>query len=168
MDDAPAHAIADQLTSRGSRLAVAESLTGGMLSSQLAKEPGASSWLVGGIVAYTPEVKQKLLGVPPGPVVTEETALRMATGVAGLLGSDVAVAVTGVGGPDPDEGKPAGTVWVGLCAGEGTAAHLLELDGDPPTILERTCEEALRLLEEHLRGLPPAPGREPGAGAGNG
>ncbi len=150
MDEDRADAIADHLGARGLRLAVAESLTGGMVSSSLAKAPGASSWLVGGVVAYMSEVKHEVLGVESGPVVTEAAALQMARGVARLFGADVALSVTGVGGPDPEEGKPPGTVWVGLRSGERAEAHHLQLDGDPPTVCEAACEEALRLLEEHL------------------
>lgn len=150
MDEDRAGAIADHVGGRHLRLAVAESLTGGMVSSSLAKAPGASSWLVGGVVAYMSEVKHEVLGVEPGPVVTERAALQMARGVARLLGADVAVSVTGVGGPDPEEGKRPGTVWVGLCSGDRAEAHHLQLHGDPPTVCQTACDEALRLLEEHL------------------
>ncbi|MDQ3641035.1 MAG: CinA family protein [Actinomycetota bacterium] len=150
MEEERAGTIADHLGGRDLRVAVAESLTGGMISSSLAKAPGASSWLAGGVVAYMSHVKHEVLGVEQGPVVTEEAALQMARGVARLLGADVAVSVTGVGGPDPEEGKPPGTVWVALCSGERAEAHQLRLEGDPPTVCRAACEEALRLLEEHL------------------
>lgn len=150
MDEDRAGAIADHFREHDLRLAVAESLTGGMVCSALARMPAASSWLVGGVVAYISDVKHEVLGVDPGPVVTEAAALQMARGVTRLLGADVAVSVTGVGGPDPEEGKPVGTVWVGVCTAEGSRAYFLQLDGDPPTICETACDEALRLLEEHL------------------
>jgi len=145
-----ASAIADHMAERDLRLAVAESLTGGMVSSSLAKMPGSSDWLAGGVVAYIPDVKFRVLGVDRGPVVTETAALQMARGVATLLGADVSLSVTGVGGPDPEEGKPPGTVWVGLCSSGGAQAHLLHLDGDPPAVAQSACDEALRLLEKHL------------------
>ncbi len=150
MEEERAGAIADHVGGRNLRLAVAESLTGGLVASSLAKAPGASSWLAGGVVAYMPDVKHEVLGVESGPVVTEAAALQMARGVARLLGADVAVSVTGVGGPDPEEGKPPGTVWVGLCSDDRAEAHHLQLEGDPPTVCQEACEEALRLLEEHL------------------
>lgn len=150
MDERRADAIAGRLGGRDLRLAVAEPLTGGMVASSLAKAPDASSWLAGGVVAYMSGVKHEVLGVEPGPVVTEKAAIQMARGVARLLEADVAVSVTGVGGPDPEEGKPPGTVWVGLCSGDRAEAHHLQLDGDPPAVCEAACDEALRLLEEHL------------------
>lgn len=147
-----AGAIHAHISEPGLRLAVAESLTGGQLSSSLASLPGASEWLAGAVVAYIPDVKHRVLGVDPGPVVTETAALQMARGVAGLLGADVALSVTGVGGPDEEEGKPPGTVWVGVCTGERAEAHLLQLDGDPPEVLGAARDGALEVLEDHLRG----------------
>jgi nicotinamide-nucleotide amidase len=146
-----ADAIGEHISEPGLRLAVAESLTGGQLASRLASLPAASEWLAGAVVAYLSDVKFDVLGVEPGPVVTEAAALQMARGVAGLMGADVALAVTGVGGPDPEEGKPAGTVWIGMCGPEGSQARFLQLDGDPPTILESACDEALLFLEGYLR-----------------
>ena len=150
MDEDLASAIAGHMDERDLRLAVAESLTGGMVSSSLARMPGASTWLAGGVVAYIPDTKFRVLGVDPGPVVTQAAALQMARGVATLLNADVSLSVTGVGGPDPEEGKPPGTVWVGVCTGERAQAHLLQLDGDPPTVCRAACDEALRLLGNHL------------------
>ena len=87
---------------RGGRtLAVAESLTGGLLASAFARASGSSEWFRGGIVAYSSAVKYDLLDVPGGPVVSEAAAVAMARAAGRLLNADVAVAVTGVGGPDP-------------------------------------------------------------------
>jgi nicotinamide mononucleotide (NMN) deamidase PncC len=85
----------------GRTLAVAESLTGGLLSSAFARASGSGEWFRGGIVAYSSAVKYDLLDVPGGPVVSETAAVAMARGAGRLLEADVAVAVTGVGGPDP-------------------------------------------------------------------
>jgi PncC family amidohydrolase len=93
---------------------VAESLTGGMLSSRLARRAAASEWFAGGVVSYAPRVKHELLGVGPGPVVSEAAAVDMAEGVRRLLSVDVGAAVTGVGGPDPQDGVAAGTVWAAV------------------------------------------------------
>src|SRR3954453_23793618 len=86
------------LTRRARTLAVAESLTGGLLVQALAKTEGSGEWLRGAVVAYASEVKHGLLGVTATKVVTAEAAREMATGVRIALGADVAVAVTGVGG----------------------------------------------------------------------
>lgn len=92
----------------------AESLTSGAIASALGQGPQASEWFRGGVVAYAVGVKHDLLGVPQVPVVSREAALAMAQGARERLGADVAVAVTGVGGPDPQDGLEPGTVWVGV------------------------------------------------------
>lgn len=103
-------------------IACAESLTGGQIATILAAAPDSAAWFRGSLVAYSAQVKFEVLGVPPGPVVTEQCAATMAVGVRRLLGADVAVAVTGVGGPDDEEGKPAGTVWIAV-AGPTAVCH---------------------------------------------
>ena len=133
-----------------STVAVAESLTGGMLSSSLAAREGSSDWFMGGVVAYSRAVKENLLGIGDAPVVSEAAVRRMAEGVADRLGADYSVAVTGVGGPGPEDGIAAGTVWI---AAHGPAATLVELhvfDGGPVEVCERTCEVAVAALERVL------------------
>ena len=125
---------------------VAESLTGGMLSNLLAKAPDASEWFRGGVVAYHAEVKRSLLGVSPGPVVTAECAQEMAVGAARVLGADVVVATTGVGGPDPEEGQPAGTVWFGVSDGDKVHAVLERFDGDPAAVCRQSALKAMELI----------------------
>jgi nicotinamide-nucleotide amidase len=93
-------------------------------------------------------VKFDVLCVEPGPVVTQACAEQMAAGVAKLTGASVAVAVTGVGGPDPEEAKPAGTVWLAVWAEGSCRAELLSLDGSPPEILDATIARALAALAE--------------------
>lgn len=106
-------------TSSGTTVAVAESLTAGMLCARIADVPGASVVLRGGVVAYAPDLKTGLLGVDPtlladrGPV-DPDVALAMASGVRGRLGADVGVATTGVAGPGPQDGVAAGTVYVAV------------------------------------------------------
>jgi nicotinamide-nucleotide amidase len=141
--------IAELAPARGLTVAVAESLTGGKIACQLAAAPASADWFRGGVVAYAPEVKFQVLGVPPGPVVTEECARSMADGVARLLGADVAVAVTGVGGPDPEEGHPPGTVWFAVAADDGVHTERHSFDGGPEEVLERTTHRALELLREN-------------------
>lgn len=151
----PVDQIARHMTSRGLTVAVAESLTCGAIASTLGAGPEASDWLSGGVVAYQTPVKWKVLDVPEGPVVTGPAAVAMAEGVRELLGTDIGLAVTGVGGPGTQEGKPAGTVFVALVGaadaeGNGTRVKELSLDGEPDEILDATIEHALALLLEGL------------------
>jgi len=122
MDEDRAGAIADHLGARDLRLAVAESLTGGMVSSSLAKAPRASSWLVGGVVAYMSEVKHEVLGVESGPVVTEAAALQMARGVAGTRPPCATQPVRRPSGPSKSTSAPT--------ARRGTARLI-----DPPRMV---------------------------------
>jgi nicotinamide-nucleotide amidase len=134
----------------GHTLAVAESLTGGMLANAFARASGSSRWFRGGIVAYSATVKYDVLDVPPGPVVSEVAALAMARGVGRLLDADVAVAVTGVGGPDPQDGEPPGTVWAATWPDQLGGTVLLRLSGSPESICEQVCTETVRMLRERL------------------
>jgi nicotinamide-nucleotide amidase len=137
----------------GHTLAVAESLTGGMLANAFARASGSSKWFRGGIVAYSAMVKHDVLDVPRGPVVSEAAALAMASSVAHLLDADIAVAVTGVGGPDPQDGEPPGTVWAATWPGQLGGAVLLRLSGSPESICEQVCTETVRMLRERLEAL---------------
>jgi nicotinamide-nucleotide amidase len=139
------------LLETGGSLAVAESLTGGMLASRYAVAPSASEWFRGGIVAYSSVVKHTLLEVPHGPVVSEAAAVAMAAHTAKLLQATVSLAITGVGGPDPQDGKDPGTIWVATWPDDLGPPCLLHLSGSPPTICERACDEACRILRERLR-----------------
>ena len=109
----------------GLRLAVAESLTGGLVAARLTSVPGASTWFAGGIISYGEDVKRSLLGVSPGPVVSEETAGEMASGVRDLLHADIGLSLTGVAGPTTQDDQPVGTVFVGLAGvnGRGASGH---------------------------------------------
>lgn len=150
--DRYAEAIASLAVRHGFRLGVAESLTAGTIATSLGAAPDASEWFRGGVVAYASAVKFDLLGVPPGPVVTADCARQMAAGAAKVLGADATVAVTGVGGPDPEEGLPPGTVYVATWTrGVQGCCERLDLDGDPTEILARTTETALHLLFEAIR-----------------
>ncbi len=138
------------LLRRGLTIASAESLTGGGLGRLLSATPGASDTYVGGVVSYATRVKQQLLGVGDalvaGPgVVSGECAEQMARGVRELLGTDVAVSTTGVAGPDAQEGKPVGLVYVGVAGpGDGCAAVELRLPGDRAEVREAACAAAVR------------------------
>ncbi|NQW61174.1 competence/damage-inducible protein A [bacterium] len=112
--------VLQTLRSHGHTLAVAESVTGGLVTGRLTNIAGASDVLVGGVVSYTSEVKYDLLNVPRGPVVSGEAAVAMARGVKAALHSSVGLALTGVAGPTEQEGRPVGTLWVGVCLADGT------------------------------------------------
>ncbi|MGW9020396.1 CinA family protein [Leucobacter chromiiresistens] len=143
--------IAEQAGASGATIAVAESLTGGQLGAALAAAPESGTWFRGGVIAYHPEVKYSLLGAPRGPVVTEPTAIAMAESTARLLLADIVVAVTGVGGPEPDEGKPAGTVVLAVTGGGSpTAVEHLSFSGDPIGVMQQTVEAALEAVLARL------------------
>lgn len=144
--------IAQLAESHGRSIAAAESLTSGRLATVLGAGPGAGAWWRGGVVAYSPEVKFDVLGVRPGPVNCAECAEQMARGVRALLGADVAIATTGVGGPGDDEGVPEGTVFVAVDDGRSTSVEELRLDGDPEQVVEATVEAVLDRLRASLRG----------------
>jgi nicotinamide-nucleotide amidase len=139
------------LRDRGSTLAVAESLTGGLLVQALARVGGSGDWLLGGVVAYHRSAKHDLLGVTAAKVVSADAAAQMATGVRLLLGGDVAVAVTGVAGPEPQDGESPGTVWLAVDLGDGPATELLSATGTPTEICAQAVDAALRLLVTALR-----------------
>lgn len=144
--------LAEAARAAGCSLATAESLTGGQLAAAISAGPEAGQWYRGGVVAYHPEVKYALLDAPPGPVVTAATAEAMACSVAALLGADYSVAVTGVGGPEYEEGEPPGTVY--LATSERGAHPIVEhhrFDGDPVEVMQQTIRVALSALLERIR-----------------
>jgi nicotinamide-nucleotide amidase len=108
------------LEERGWTLGVAESVTGGLVGGRITNVPGSSSVFRGGVISYASEVKFDLLGVDRGPVVSEEAAVQMALGAQRVIGSDVAIALTGVAGPDEQDGRPAGTLCIGVVLPDGT------------------------------------------------
>lgn len=139
----------------GETLATAESLTSGRLAAMIADVPGVSDIYLGGAVTYATELKVSMLGVPESVVetygvVSAECATAMATGVRGLTGATWALSTTGVAGPAEQEGKPVGTVFVGIAGPGFIDAVELSLDGDRPTIQTETCVRALGALEEAL------------------
>ncbi|HEX6420309.1 MAG TPA: competence/damage-inducible protein A [Acidimicrobiales bacterium] len=150
-DETMEHAVAARLVARGLTLAVAESLTGGLVASRLVEAPGASDWFRGGVVSYAPEVKFSVLGVPEGPVVSGQAAAAMATGVRDLLGADVGLGVTGVAGPTSLEGHPPGTVHLGAVVGDGDPATTsVRLPGDRLRVRQFACISLLDMLRRML------------------
>src|SRR4029450_1880600 len=98
---------------------VAAAPPGGLVASRLVNVPGASGWFRGGIVSYATDVKHDLLGVAAGPVGTAQAAAGMAAGGRPRLGADVGLGVTGVAGPDEQEGQGPGTVFMAVAMGDG-------------------------------------------------
>ena len=139
------------LVAKRRSLAVAESFTGGLIASRIVAVPGASRWFRGSVVAYAKEAKRDVLGLEDGPVVSSKAAAEMARGAIALFGADVAVATTGVAGPDPQEGHPPGTAFVGIAfAGGGADAEPLELFGTRKRIRELGAISVLDRLRRRL------------------
>ncbi len=158
MGDALAAEVLGELAGRGLTLATAESLTGGGLGSLLTSVPGASRAYVGGVISYATRVKVEVLGVPleivlGDGVVSAPCARAMASGVRGVLRSDVGVSTTGVAGPDRQEGKAAGTVFVAVADAQGESVRALHLSGDREEIREATVTTALVLLRDRMSAI---------------
>lgn len=144
------------LRAGGQTLATAESLTGGQLAVRLTGTPGASETYLGGVVTYATALKQAMLDVPDQVVeehgvVSPECARAMASGIRAHTGATFGLATTGVAGPTEQEGKPVGTVFVGIAGPGLLEAVALELSGDRAAITARTCDEALSALADILR-----------------
>jgi len=131
-------------------LCVAESLTGGLVGARLAETEGASKWFRGSIVAYDSEVKFNLLGVPRGPVVSEEAARAMAIGARRALDADVGLGITGVAGPATQEDQPVGTVFMSVALGDDVRAAGIHLPGDRRRVRELATISLLDLLRRRI------------------
>lgn len=156
-----ARRLAERAISGGTTLAVAESLTAGMVCAALAEVPGVSAVLRGGVVAYATVLKTDLLGVDENLLDTEgpvhdEVAAQMARGARERLGADLGLATTGVAGPGPHHGVAAGTVVVAVADSRGTLVRTLRLDGDRAAVRRAAVEAVSALALERLDG-PPAP-----------
>jgi len=148
--------VAKLLDKKELKLTVAESCTGGRLGSRLTEIPGSSSYFLGGIIAYSNEIKEQLLKVNYDTLnkfgaVSSETAIEMANGVKKLLGADIGVSITGIAGPDGEtKEKPIGTVYIGLSFDKKTFARHFHFWGRRDDIRYRATQEALRLIWEEL------------------
>lgn len=140
--------IAEIVRDSGIRVACAESLTSGRIMSRLGAGAGAASWFAGGVVAYDEEVKFGLLGVARGPVITPRCARELAAGVARLLDADLALGITGCGGPDPQEDQPPGTTYLSVWTAAGEHVEEARFEGAPDEVLEQATSRALALLAE--------------------
>jgi nicotinamide-nucleotide amidase len=149
-DETMESAVLDLLRAQGRSLALAESVTGGLVATRITSIPGASDVFRGSVVSYATEVKQHVLGVPEGPVVTAQAAMAMAEGAARVMGADVGLALTGVAGPTEQDGQPVGTLFVGLCIDGASEAVHLRLPGDRDQMRQFATISALNLLRLRL------------------
>ncbi|MFD3454957.1 CinA family protein [Streptomyces sp. NPDC058691] len=170
--------VLELLVRRSATLAVAESLTGGLVAAELTSVPGASRSFRGSVTAYATELKRDVLGVD-GALLAERGAVDagvargMAEGVRRVLRADWGVATTGVAGPDPQDGKPVGTVYVAVAGPGRTISEKLQLNGDRTAIRISAVDAVLTLLHQSLvtgGGTPDesaaATGREESGGKG--
>lgn len=152
-----AQTLADALTQRHEMLACAESCTGGWIAKVLTDLPGSSAWFECGVVAYSYEAKEALLGVNPHTLeqhgaVSEETAVEMVSGALARFGATIAVAVTGIAGPSGGtDDKPVGTVWIAWKRRGGYAhAEVFQFDGDREAVRRQTVARALEGIRKIL------------------
>lgn len=154
-DGAAAAEVVAALRARGQTVAVAESLTGGLLTAALTEPPGASHAVRGGLVVYATDLKAVLAGVPvpllaaQGPV-SPDVAGALAAGARDRLGATYGLSLTGVAGPDPQGDTPVGTVFAGIAGPGGGEVRRLVLDGDRPAIRAASVRAALAMLAERL------------------
>jgi len=157
--------VHQQLLRRAETVAVAESLTGGLLSAALSKPPGASQIFRGGLVVYATDLKAHLAGVDEGLLarvgaVHPDVAAQLATGAARRLGADWGIGVTGVAGPDRQDGQPVGLVFIGICPPAGIRAdrvadvRRLLADGGRSDIRHQSVASCLRWLLEAIGDQP--------------
>ncbi|MEE4489117.1 nicotinamide-nucleotide amidohydrolase family protein [Streptomyces sp. NBC_00464] len=158
------------LVSRGETLAVAESLTGGLVAAELTSVPGASQAFRGSVTAYATPLKSEVLGVDAELLaargaVDAEVARQMAAGVRRALGADWGVATTGVAGPEPQDGQPVGTVFVAVCGPCDTGkVAALRLNGGRADIRRESVRSVLELLSGELGGYASAQDTEHNGG----
>ena len=149
--------ISARLAALGVSLATAESCSGGLIAHRITNVPGSSAYFLGGVVSYSNEAKESLLGVAHDILVahgavSEPVARAMAEGARRVFGSDYAVGVTGIAGPDggrPD--KPVGLVYIAVAAPHGTIVMRNQFDGPRESVKEKAADLALSLLLEHLQ-----------------
>ena len=150
-DETVSAIIARNLVERSWTIGTAESATGGLVAAELSSLPGSSAYFRGAVVAYTPDLKDSLLGVDADAQVSEETALLMAAGARKTLSADVAIAVVGSAGPEPLE-QPVGTMIVAVATPEGEQAHTLRLPGDRERVRIYATTGALHLARLGIEG----------------
>ena len=145
-----ARRIAELAQAKGLTVGCAESLTSGAIAIAIGAAPEASEWFRGGVVAYSEAVKRGALGVNARKLTSATCARQMAGGAAAVLMAGAAVAVTGVGGPGPTDGEPAGTVFIAATVRGRMIDRHLVFDGDPAEVVHATAGAALELLAQAL------------------
>ena len=150
--------VAALLTEAKLTVAVAESCTGGLLGHRLTSVPGSSEYFVGGVIAYSNEIKNKILGVGLDVLrkegaVSDTVARLMAIAIRGRFGADLGMAVTGVAGPGGgSEEKPVGLVWVALSGDKGCRVRRLDLSGKRRAAVKTgSSAAALEMIVEYLK-----------------
>ena len=155
----PAQELGDLLRGSSLTVAVAESLTGGMVGSLITDQPGSSEYFAGGVIAYSNDIKRKQLGVPAEVLeavgaVSAEVAVAMAKGVRELLGTSLSVATTGIAGPTADgTKKPIGLTYIAVASDAHVASSEFTFKGDRAAIRRQAAEEAIRMLLTEARTL---------------
>ncbi len=153
------NAIATECADRGTVVAAVESLTSGAVASALGQGESAAEWFGGAVVAYQMQTKEGVLGVEPGTdPCSPSCAEQLASAGRVLLGVDACVSVTGVGGPDPADGHPAGEVHVGVATTAGVTTTEHRFHGAPEEVVQRSVREALSALLSALSGVARASG----------
>jgi len=143
--------VLNLLREQGLTLGLAESVTGGLVSGRLTAIPGASDVLRGSVVSYASEVKFDLLDVPRGPVVSEAAAIAMAEGARRVLGSDVALSLTGVAGPAEQDGQPVGTLCIAVALnGRSSVSTTLRMPGQRDQMRQMSVISSLDFLRKIL------------------
>ena len=148
--------VGEKLLQHRYTLSLGESCTGGLIGHRLTDVPGSSEYFLGGIIAYSYEAKERLLGVRHDTLyqhgaVSEETAQEMARGARHALGADIGLAVTGIAGPGGGlPGKPVGLTWIALSSRDLEAARQFIWRGDREANKLQSSEAALGMLEEYL------------------
>ena len=157
-------ALVREVADREMTLGTAESLTAGLLSAKIADVPGASAVLRGGLVVYATDLKNTIAGVPTGVLdahgaVSEQTARALAEGARRRCGADIGIGLTGVAGPDTQEGRPAGTVYIGVAVPQReTEVRSLQLSGGRREVRESACRSAVEAVRELLGNESGPPG----------
>jgi nicotinamide-nucleotide amidase len=147
--------VLDCCRARGWTVGIAESLTGGLIGARLANVRGASHQFRGSIASYATDVKRDVLGVTAEHVISEECARQMAEAAQRVLSADVGIGITGVAGPDEQDGEPVGAVWYALAVpGHETEAVSARLPGDRERIRQFSTISVLNLLRLRLAALP--------------
>ena len=154
--------VAEVLAGTGMTVAVAESITGGMIGSLITEQPGSSAYFAGGVIAYSNEVKRELLDVPAllfetVGAVSREVGEAMARGVRSRLRTSLGVAVTGIAGPAAEgTGKPVGLTYIAVASEAHVASREFSFAGDRSSIRRQAATEALRMLVAEVRRITQA------------